>query len=179
MAATAVSDAPRPGWRPRRHLWGLLGLFIACSVVFGAIVDWRQRHVFLINASDSLPNWAFLIQRGAMPARDDYVFFDPPHHPLVVRHFGPRPSMFGKVVYGVAGDIVSHDGLQVRINGRTVARMKPMTRFGEPLTPGATGPIPRGCFFAGSPHPDGFDSRYAEIGFVCRKQIIGVGEPIL
>jgi len=28
----------------------------------------------------------------------------------------------------------------------------------------------------GSPHPDGFDSRYAAIGFVCAKQIVGVSK---
>src|SRR3546814_5500352 len=27
----------------------------------------------------------------------------------------------------------------------------------EPLTPGAIGAIPAGCYYAGSPHPDGFD----------------------
>jgi conjugal transfer pilin signal peptidase TrbI len=30
-----------------------------------------------------------------------------------------------------------------------------------------------------SAHPDGFDSRYGEIGFACAKQIIGTGTPIL
>ena len=57
--------------------------------------------------------------------------------------------------------------------------MKPRTRQGEPLTPGATGVVPAGCLYAGTEHPDGFDSRYAEIGFVCGRQILGVGTPIL
>ena len=57
--------------------------------------------------------------------------------------------------------------------------MKPKTRFGEPLTPGATGIVPPACYFVATPHKDGFDSRYAEIGFVCARQLAGVGEPIL
>ena len=87
--------------------------------------------------------------------------------------------MFGKIVYGMPGDVVAHDGAVVTINGAPIARMKLRTRAGEPLTPGAIGTIPAGCYYAGSPHPDGFDSRYAEIGFVCGRQLIGVGEPVL
>ena len=65
----------------------------------------------------------------------ELVFFDPPAHPLVKRHFGSKPHMFGKIVYGVPGDVVSHRGAYVLINNQTVAHMKPLTRFGEPLTP--------------------------------------------
>jgi len=57
--------------------------------------------------------------------------------------------------------------------------MKTVSRLGEPLTPGATGRVPQGCFFAATPHKDGFDSRYAEIGFICAGQIVGTGEPVL
>lgn len=177
--ATAVSDAPAPSWRPRKRLWGMLGALLVGSIVLTAVSDWRDTHAFLINTTDSLPNWAFVIHRNQLPARGDYVFFDPPSTPLVRRHFGTKPKMFGKIVYGMPGDVVGHDGPNVTINGKTVARMKPLTRFGEPLTPGVVGAIPQGCYFAGTPHKDGFDSRYADIGLVCRKQIVGTGEPIL
>ena len=176
--ATVVSE-PRQGWRPRKQLWLPLGLAIVGSVGFEAIESWRDSHVLLINASDSLPNWAFLIRRHQLPARGDYVFFDPPPSALLRRHFGAKPQMFGKIAYGMPGDVVEHEGALVTINGAPVGRMKPRTRVGEPLTPGAVGAIPTGCFYAGSPHPDGFDSRYAEIGFVCGRQLIGVGEPVL
>jgi conjugal transfer pilin signal peptidase TrbI len=39
--------------------------------------------------------------------------------------------------------------------------------------------VPRDCYYVGTDHPDGFDSRYAEIGFACRKAILGTGTPIL
>lgn len=177
--ATAVSDAPAPSWRPRKRLWGMLGVLLVGSIVLTAVSDWRDSHAFLINTTDSLPNWAFVIHRNQLPARGDYVFFDPPSTPLVRRHFGTKPKMFGKIVYGMPGDVVGHHGPNVTINGKTVARMKPLTRLGEPLTLGVVGAIPQGCYFAGTPHKDGFDSRYADIGFVCRKQIVGTGEPIL
>jgi len=176
---TAASELPPERWRPRKRLWAMLGVAIIGTVGFSAITDWRDGHLFLINVSSSLPNWAFLIRRQQLPARGDYVFFDPPRSALLRRHFGAKPQMFGKIVYGMPGDVIAHDGLTVTINGKAVAQMKRMTRHGEPLTPGAEGAIPPGCYYAGSPHPDGFDSRYAEIGFVCRRQIIGVGKPVL
>jgi conjugal transfer pilin signal peptidase TrbI len=77
------------------------------------------------------------------------------------------------------GDTVAHRGAQVLVNGRVVGRMKPLTRFGEPLAAGPTGTIPHGCYYVGTPHKDGFDSRYAAIGYACAKKIVGVGEAIL
>ena len=177
--ATAANDMPGKAWRPNPRLWLLLGVFVAGSVTLSALSRWRDEHMLLINSSDSLPNWAFLIHRGTRPAKGDYVFFDPPQGALLRRHFGERPQLFGKIVYGMAGDIVAHEGSDVTINGVRVAHMKAVTRLGEPLTPGVTGPVPRGCYFVGTPHPDGFDSRYAEIGFVCGRQIVGTGEPVL
>lgn len=177
--ATMVSEQATERWHPRKRLWALLGIVLVGGGAYNAITAWRDSHVFLINASDSLPNWAFLIERHRLPGRGDYIFFDPPQSALLRRHFGARPQMFGKMVYGMPGDVVRHSDALVTINGRPVARMKPLTKRGEPLTPGAEGVIPAGCYYAGSPHPDGFDSRYAEIGFVCGRQIVGVGEPVL
>lgn len=177
--AAVVSEPTIERWRPRKRLWALLGVALFGTATLSGISGWREDHLFLLNATDSLPNWAFLIHRGQVPTRGDYVFFDPPASALLRRHFGPDPQLFGKIVYGVSGDVVSHRGAIVTINGTAVARMKPLTRAGEPLTPGAVGAIPAGCYYAGSPHRDGFDSRYAEIGLVCRRQIVGVGEPIL
>lgn len=177
--AMVASESPVRCWRPQKRLWAVLGTVIIGTAAISAIGVWRDSHLFLINVSDSLPNWAFLIRRHQRPARGDYIFFDPPQSTLLRRHFGTKPQMFGKIVYGVPGDVVGHRGPVVTIGGRPVARMKPVTRLGEPLTPGMEGVIPPGCYYAGSPHRDGFDSRYAEIGFVCGRQIIGVGEPVL
>jgi conjugal transfer pilin signal peptidase TrbI len=47
------------------------------------------------------------------------------------------------------------------------------------LVAGPTGVIPQGCYYVGSPHKDGFDSRYAAIGYACSNKIVGVGDPIL
>lgn len=178
MATVANKVAAQP-WRPRKRLWGTLAVAVVGTLGFSAISTWQDGHIILINTTNSLPNWAFFIERHKFPARGSYVFFDPPAGALLRRHFGEKPRMFGKIVYGMPGDIISHVGHTVTVNGRAVAEMKPLTRFGEPLTPGLTGRVPDGCYFAATPHRDGFDSRYAEIGFVCARQIIGTGEPVL
>lgn len=178
MATAANSVAPGRR-RPNKLLWLLAGILVGGTLTLSAINSWREKHLLLINVSDSLPNWAFLVRRGGAPARGDYAFFMPPPSALLARHFGTRPPPFAKIVYGMPGDRVTHEGAMVAVNGRIVSRMKRSSRLGEPLTPGATGRVPAGCYYLGTPHPDGFDSRYAEIGFVCARQIIGTGEPIL
>lgn len=177
--AEAVSNATAGPWRPRKRLWGLYGGLVAGSVVLGAISDWRDNHALLINTTDSLPNWAFVIHRNKVPVRGEYVFFDPPPSELVRRHFGAKPQMFGKIVYGLPGDVVAHWHRAVTVNGRIVGYTKPTTRSGERLAIGPSGVIPAGCYYVGTPHKDGFDSRYAAIGFACRRQIVGTGEAIL
>jgi conjugal transfer pilin signal peptidase TrbI len=133
----------------------------------------------MINESESLPNWAFLVEAGRFPARGDYVIFNPGRDPLVTKYFGEQPSAFAKIAYGVPGDVVSRNGSDVLVNGHKVARLKPRTRRGDPLEAGPIGTIPKGCVFAGTDHKDGFDSRYAAIGFVCGHRIAGVGRAIL
>ncbi len=185
----SIWPAPTPRWwRPHLRLTRpilagrrttLISLGAFCLAV-GTVAGWASHHALCINSSESLPNWAFLVDTDRRsPLRGDYVSFSPGHDPLVVSHFGARPPLFLKIALGVAGDVVTHDGARVLINGREVARMKPFSLRGEALVPGPVGKIPRGCIYAGSAFKDGFDSRYAEIGLVCRDRLAGVGEPIL
>ena len=176
----AETQSPTAFWstaRRRRYLvYAAVGIGL---VSLGELARWSDDHALLVNATTSLPNWAFLIDRKGMPARGDFVFFAPPPGPLLARHFGARPQPFGKIVYGVAGDRITRQGRLFLVNGKPMALAKPATRFGEPLALGPTGIIPRRCYFVGTPHRDSFDSRYAAIGWVCRPRIIGVGKAIL
>lgn len=158
---------------------GAIVLLAGAGVVLAGISDWRGHHALMINASQSLPDWAFFVRTGTFPQRGQYVVFVPGGAALVRRHFGERPQPFIKIAYGVPGDRVTRADGAVRVNGRLVARLKARTRQGELLHPGPLGTIPEDCVFAGSPHKDGFDSRYAEIGFVCRDRLIGTAEAIL
>lgn len=173
---SAAPSSRRPSVVAR---WAMIGVLAAGIASHNAIAAWQESHSFMINASDSLPNWAFFVSAGKQPAKGDYVFFVPPPGELVNRHFGPDQGPFGKQVIGMPGALVEHRGDFVFVDGVKVARIKPRTRLGEPLHPGPTGRVPRDCFYVGTDHPDGFDSRYAEIGFTCRKAILGTGTPIL
>lgn len=159
--------------------WAAIASVAALLAGTQALVNWRDDHGLLINTSQSLPNWAFFIERKQVPVRGDYVVFAPPQTPLVVAHFGRNTSPFTKIALGLPGDVVSREGTHVRVNGNAVGELKPLTKKGEKLVPGPTGVIPKGCYYLGTPHKDGFDSRYADIGFVCGDRIVGTGVPIL
>ncbi|MDQ2765341.1 MAG: S26 family signal peptidase [Pseudomonadota bacterium] len=163
----------------RARQWGSVALLAGVMVSYNIITGWEQGHAFMINASESLPNWAFFVEKNKSPRRGQYVFFAPRANPLVLRHFGPDSGPFGKRVIGMPGDMVTHQGAFVYVNGVRVAHMKPLSRFGETLTPGPVGRVPPRCYYVGTPHPDGFDSRYAQIGFACHQQLLGTGTPIL
>lgn len=179
MGADVLASRPRFWTRARKRLWGFYVVAGALLAAHGAIADWRANHAFVINVTDSLPNWAFIVENNRAPGKGEYVFFNPPRSPLVLAHFGAEPAMFGKVVRGVPGDVVTRDGATFYVNGEAVAVAKPVSLRGKRLEPGPTGVIPRDCYFVATPHKDGFDSRYADIGWICRERLIGIGSPIL
>ena len=157
----------------------LLTGIVALPFAWAPLAAFSEDHAFLINSSPSLPNWAFWLDKSAPIARGSLIFFEPPGSPLLDKHFGEGPHLFGKRVLGLPGDVVSHEGDQVLVNGRVVGTRLEQTRLGLKLSPGPEGVIPRGCYYVGSDHPRGFDSRYAEVGFACRGQILGSGRAIL
>lgn len=166
----------RPLAWPRLALWGGLG---AAALALSSLSAFARDHALMINASPSLPYWAVWLTRGAVPQRGDVILFDPPASPLLVKHFGSEPKPFGKRVSGVPGDVVTERNRAFFVNGQLVAKAKPRSRLGEPLALGPTGAVPRGCYFVTTEHKDGFDSRYAAIGWICAPRILGVGRPIL
>ena len=176
---TPIGSAATHGQPRRRRVYAALILIFGGITLFQAITRWKTSHAFLINVSPSLPNWAFVLETKAPPARGSLIFFRPPTSPVLVNNFGTKPMLFGKHVYGVAGDVVALEGRTFFINGKPVAIAKAKSRRGEPLALGPVGVIPYGCYFAGTPHTDGFDSRYAIIGWICRDRIVGTGSTIL
>jgi conjugal transfer pilin signal peptidase TrbI len=157
----------------------ILTALVVLPLAWAPLAAFRDNHMLLINASPSLPHWAFWLDKRAPIKRGGLIFFAPPPGKLITSHFGAERQVFGKRVLGVTGDVVSHNGPDVFINGRKVATRLAVTRLGVPLARGPEGPIPANCFYVGTGHPRGFDSRYAAIGFVCRGQILGSGRAIL
>ena len=179
MDAT-LAPSNRAVRRPSRlQQWGAVAALGLLMGSYNALSAWQESHAFMVNASESLPHWAFLVTADKTPAKGEFVFFTPPAGARVSAYFGPDQGPFGKQVIGMPGARVEHRGEWVYVDGLRTAHMKPRTKRGEALHPGPTGIVPQGCYYVGTPHPDGFDSRYAEIGFACRSAILGTGTPVL
>lgn len=160
----------------RNKSWLRLAVFGGVIGV-AAAMSWAQNHqhpyYLSINWTDSLPNWAFVVDRGGEPKRGDLIEFIPPENAFY------QDVAFVKRVVGVPGDEVSCEGRQFVIDGEVVAVAKEVSQSGVPLGRGPCGVVPDGHFFVLTPHPDGFDSRYKEIGYVARDRVRGVAHPIL
>lgn len=151
--------------RSAAHLkrWGLVYVGLA------ALALWFHVHyAFGLNASPSLPYRLFLIHKGEMPGRGDFVAFR-------WAGGGPYPAgvTFIKVLAGVPGDEVTRDGKGFHVNGVAVGVPKPVSRQGQALEPGPTGRIPEGRYYVQAGHPDSLDSRYRLTGWIHASQIIG------
>jgi conjugal transfer pilin signal peptidase TrbI len=182
--APGQSKQPRGGRHLRRQAGQLLAI-VAALAVWHELDDAVRSHLILINRSTSLPQWAYLVKRGDIPTRGTVSFFVPRRGALIDAHFGVRPAPFGKIAYGLPGDRVERLGRRVSVipAGSAVpvhvSMLKSVSSLGEPLAAGPVGIIPPGCYYLGSPHQDGLDSRYAAIGFVCTRQIIGTARMVI
>jgi len=145
----------------------LTGL-ILCVAVGLSSYQATANQIFVINYSDSLPHWAFLIDRGREPHVGDMVFFLPPEN----RFYGKRP--FVKTIAAGPGDRITIIQNQLFINGEPLCLLLDVAKDGSPLHPGPTGIIPDGQYFIHSNHERSYDSRYSDIGWVPTEQIIGI-----
>jgi len=143
--------------------WAVAWLLVAIAA------GWLNAHYAIgLNASSSLPYHLFLIHRGELPQRGQYVAF---------RWAGggayPAGVTFVKQVAGVPGDEVRREGREFFVNEVHVGHAKAASRRGVSLEAGPTGTLPEGRYYVRAPHPDSLDSRYALTGWVSREQIIG------
>jgi conjugal transfer pilin signal peptidase TrbI len=144
-------------------LWGGLG---AGALALSSLAAFAQGHALMINASPSLPYWAiWLDPRRAAAARR--------HHPVrsarlaaAGKHFGAEPKPFGKRVSGVPGDIVTEKDRTYFVNGQAVAQAKPRAASANRWRSARRGAF-RKAAISSPAHKDGFDSRYAAIGWIC------------
>ncbi|MBR9871461.1 MAG: conjugal transfer protein TraF [Gammaproteobacteria bacterium] len=127
----------------------------------------------MINASPSLPNFAFWVEMGKLPSiRGEYVLFDAPSN-----RYYDKP--FVKQVSGLPGDLIENHHGDYFVNGVFTGTAKPRSKTGDLLKAGPTGVIPELHYFVTTPHKDSYDSRYADIGFVPSVLVLGTAHPIL
>lgn len=130
-----------------------------------------------INMMPSLPQKYWLVVKGKMPRRGDYVCFNPSEKAAKELHLSPSVT-FTKQVVGIAGDAITLKNRDFYINNQYMATAKTHSLKGEPLNPGPTGVLGKGQYYVFTPHKDSFDSRYEKMGWVNQKQIIGVAYPL-
>jgi len=146
----------------------LARLSIACLLAALAAILFNARFTIGLNASASLPQHVFLIHKGELPARGQYVAFRWPGG-------GPYPAgaTFVKILAGVPGDTVTRIERDFFVNGGFAGTAKTSSRSGAALQAGPTGVIPPGRYYVRAPHPDSLDSRYELAGWIAPGQIIG------
>lgn len=175
---TAADSLPKlPIGRPvlrRFSKWALASLALVGTLWLGTIALPVGVRVGL-NATDSLPGLVYLVRPGEQPtSRGEAVAFRPP-----ANRFYPERMVFVKQVLGLPGDHVTRSGRDFFINGEFVATAKWRARSGEPLSPGPVGVIPAGAYFVWTPHPDSYDSRYEDIGWIPAERLVGRARRLL
>ena len=157
--------------RPIAEQWRLSRRWFWPATVLLGTVFAILSHYFTFgpNLTHSLPIHAFfVIKNGKVPTRGGFVAF----HPGVNRYYLPD-SLFVKHLVGLPGDTVTYVGRTFYVNGKPVAVTKPFANDGQHLDPGPAGVLPACRYFVATKHPDGYDSRYADIGWVRCDQIVG------
>ncbi|MBE0612139.1 MAG: S26 family signal peptidase [Burkholderiales bacterium] len=158
-------DAEAFGRNLRAHLGRWV---IAYFVLVLAAILFKMDFALGLNSSESLPDRVFLIHKGELPARGQYVAFR-------WSGGGPYPAgvTFVKILAGVPGDTVTRIERDFFVNGEFVGTAKTQSRSGVPLEGGPTGALPPGRYYVRAPHPDSLDSRYRLTGWVAESQMIG------
>ena len=143
--------------------WGIGYLLVIVSAAL-----FQAHFSFGLNASPSLPHRFFLIHKGELPQRGQYVAFRWPGG-------GPYPAgvTFVKVIAGIAGDTITRADRDFFVNGADVGQAKTVSREGLPLELGPCGVLPAGRYYVRAPHPDSLDSRYRLMGWISESQIVG------
>lgn len=156
-------------WRLRRFRARFLRLcagLLVMGLAYWAVTPYAQLGW---NVTDSLPGRVFLIVKTQHPAVGQKTAFYPPANP-----YYPREVFFTKIMVGKPGDVISHQGRDIFLNGKKIgtslefdsSRHRPLQMIGD-------GVIPPGHYFVWTPHPRSYDSRYADIGLISDAQILG------
>ena len=156
-------------WRLKRfrvRFLRLCAFLVALGLAYWAMTPYAMLGW---NVTDSLPGRVYLIVKVQKPGQGDKVAFYPPKTP-----YYPQGIFFTKILLGMPGDVVSHQGRDVYLNSKKIGTAVPFDRARHrPLEMAPAGVIPAGHYFVWTPHPRSYDSRYADIGLVSDAQILG------
>lgn len=169
MASLATNEQLILSWRKRQFKARLLKLIAVTAA--GFICAWAIAPIVSLNwnHTESLPGKVYAVVHDQKPNKGEMAAFYPPENP-----YYPKEMWFTKIIVGVPGDVITHQGRDVLINGNLVGEAK-ATDSGNrrPLDMVNAGIIPAGYYFVWTPHARSYDSRYADIGLIHEKRIIG------
>lgn len=170
------SGKSAPVWRrPLLEQFSVASRRVLPPLVVVMLTLWALTHYVVAigpNRTGSLPIQDYpmflVLKNGVVPDRGELVAFHPGPN-----RFYPADSLFIKRLVGQPGDTVTYDGNTFFVNGEPVATTKPRAKDGRRLSPGPTGVLPECRYFVATEHPDGYDSRYSDIGWISCDQIVG------
>lgn len=165
MASKPMSDAEILRiQRFRKRLFRAL-----CVLGFFILLGWAVSPWIKIgfNGTNSVDGYVFLIVKNVKPERGELMAFWPPKNDFY------NNIWFVKYAKGVAGDVVDVRGQSFFLNGEYVGDAKTVSAMGVPLQAAKPGRILGGYYFVWTPHKDSFDSRYAQIGLISERSVIG------
>lgn len=140
---------------------------LAVAIPFCLTMVVSNYYFLAFNTTDSLPQTMFLVSKGKpVLQKGDYVVFK-------IKSLTQYDSPMIKVVAGIEGDLITIDNLDFSINGIYLDKAKKTSKTGVKTNLSREGVIPYGRYFVYAPHKDSFDSRYAEIGWIDRADVIG------
>lgn len=152
---------------------GRLWIVAVLTIVVMGLLSARERYAMTLNMSDSLPNWAFVIDSQSIPEKGDLAMLVPPENPF------HNDRTFVKKIVGVAGDEILNEENFITVDGVEIGIAKPVAQNGKPLRALESQIIPEGYIFVAGTHKDSYDSRYQSIGLISKDRLIGKAEPIL
>jgi conjugal transfer pilin signal peptidase TrbI len=170
-----ASEQTRLALRRQRAVLLSIRLTAAVAILYAVAAFVSPWYRLTASLTHSLPAHLWLVAVGRVPARGDYVAFRIPAN----RFYPSDHGGFLKIARGVAGDQVARRGREFFVNGESIGVAKTMSLNGLPLEPGPVGMIPPGEWFVWTPDVDSFDSRYADIGWLRKDQVVGVARPVL
>jgi conjugal transfer pilin signal peptidase TrbI len=172
---TAMAETEDQAQRQRRGrgLRIVRRLLLSSSLLTASLWLAYPHYRFVIAPTASLPYTLFWVHVGQLPQRGEMAALYVPRN-----RFYPDGMGFVKILRGLPGDVVTQAHRMYAINGEPVGRAKPASREGLPLALGPTGVIPAGDYFFWTPARDSYDSRYADIGWIPQKNIVGVAHAI-
>ncbi len=157
-------SASRPEFRPFT-----LSFITAALVLSGGAYALSPWFELIVNRSDSLPGFLFLLDKTEIPkCGDSTVFKMPPESRFY------REARLIKIIQGCAGDVISVQDREIFINRQAVGIAMPRSsNHKHILFTISEGVIPAGQVYLTAPHALSYDSRYASFGLRSQQELLG------